>query len=82
MVDRHARVRAFARAHFSSASARGNVPSAIVFPAHYEYQHVPKCAKNEGSVAVIIERSVGVLRSGERRRRGLDRLEEVSFENK
>jgi hypothetical protein len=35
IVDRHALVRAFALAHFSSASATEKVPSAIVFPAHY-----------------------------------------------
>jgi len=35
IVDRHARVRAFACAHFESASTAGNVPSAIVFPAHW-----------------------------------------------
>eukprot|EP00580_Thalassiosira_gravida_P007581 CAMPEP_0201641116 /NCGR_PEP_ID=MMETSP0493-20130528/23381_1 /ASSEMBLY_ACC=CAM_ASM_000838 /TAXON_ID=420259 /ORGANISM="Thalassiosira gravida, Strain GMp14c1" /LENGTH=50 /DNA_ID=CAMNT_0048114961 /DNA_START=12 /DNA_END=164 /DNA_ORIENTATION=- len=34
IVERHARVKALARAHFSSASAWGKVPRAIVFPAH------------------------------------------------
>ena len=34
MVERHVRVKAFARAHLSSASSGGNVPRAIVFPAH------------------------------------------------
>ena len=38
MVLRHARVKALARAHFSSASAEGNVPKAIVFPAHYIFE--------------------------------------------
>jgi hypothetical protein len=36
MVERHALVRAFARAHFSSASEAGKVPNAIVLPAHCE----------------------------------------------
>ena len=35
MVERHARVNALARAHFSSASSRENVPKAMVLPAHY-----------------------------------------------
>ena len=34
MVDLQARVRALARAHFSSASAEGKVPRAMVLPAH------------------------------------------------
>lgn len=38
MVERHALVSAFARAHFSSASAAGNVPNAIVFPAHCDWR--------------------------------------------
>jgi len=35
IVERQALVRAFARAHFSSASAEGKVPRAMVLPAHY-----------------------------------------------
>lgn len=35
IVDLQALVKAFARAHFSSASAEEKVPNAIVFPAHY-----------------------------------------------
>jgi hypothetical protein len=34
IVDLQALVNAFARAHFSSASAELKVPRAIVFPAH------------------------------------------------
>jgi hypothetical protein len=36
IVERQALVKAFARAHFSSASEEGKVPNAIVFPAHWE----------------------------------------------
>jgi len=42
IVDRQALVKAFARAHFSSASAEGKVPSAIVLPAHYSRQKSTK----------------------------------------
>lgn len=35
IVDLQARVKALARAHFSSASAEGKVPRAMVLPAHY-----------------------------------------------
>ena len=38
IVDRQALVRAFARAHFSSASEEGKVPRAIVLPAHYNQE--------------------------------------------
>jgi len=46
IVDLHARVSAFARAHFSSASAEAKVPSAIVFPAHC-YEHRNGDGKNK-----------------------------------
>lgn len=48
MVDRHARVKAFALAHFSSASEAGKVPSAMVLPAH--------CAKTRGGGQEIVRR--------------------------
>lgn len=35
IVERHARVRALARAHLSSASPWGKVPRAMVLPAHF-----------------------------------------------
>ena len=46
IVERQALVSAFARAHFSSASVEGNVPRAIVLPAHYfRFNHEEKSEK-------------------------------------
>ena len=47
IVERQALVRAFARAHFSSASADGKVPRAIVLPAHYSIQAKKRENKSE-----------------------------------
>lgn len=39
IVERHARVKALALAHLSSASPCGKVPRAMVLPAHYIHHH-------------------------------------------
>ena len=46
IVERQALVKAFARAHFSSASVEGNVPRAIVLPAHYVQRRGMKKVRN------------------------------------
>lgn len=51
MVERHARVNALARAHFSSASEWGNVPRAMVLPAHC---HVMMGVLNQPSSCVSV----------------------------
>ena len=62
-MDRQALVKAFARAHLSSASAIGNVPRAMVFPAHYFKYKIINVRKENLNVDKITSKGMVILRT-------------------